>query len=67
MLLTPPRRALPTTLLVDSQCALDIANNSKIGDRSKHIEVQPSSFVSTSRRTSSNLSTSLPTAKWPIP
>ena len=30
----------PTTLLVDSQCALDIANNSKISDRSKHIEVQ---------------------------
>ena len=32
--------AQPTTLLVDSQCALDIANNSKISDRSKHIEVQ---------------------------
>ena len=30
----------PTTLLVDSQCALDIAINSKISDRSKHIEVQ---------------------------
>ena len=32
--------AQPTTLLVDSQCALDIANNSRISDRSKHIEVQ---------------------------
>ena len=30
----------PTTLLVDSQCAMDIANNSKISERSKHIEVQ---------------------------
>ena len=30
----------PTTLLVDSQCAMDIANNSRISDRSKHIEVQ---------------------------
>jgi hypothetical protein len=33
-------RTQPTTLLVDSQCAMDIANNSKISDRSKHIEVQ---------------------------
>ena len=32
--------AQPTTLLVGSQCALDIANNSRISDRSKHIEVQ---------------------------
>ena len=32
--------AQPTTLLVDSQCAMDIANNSKISDRSKHIDVQ---------------------------
>lgn len=32
--------AQPTKLLVDSQCALDIANNSKISDRSKHIEMQ---------------------------
>jgi transposase InsO family protein len=30
----------PTTLLVDSQCAIDIANNSKISDRSKHIDVK---------------------------
>lgn len=30
----------PTTLLVDSQCAIDVANNSRISDRSKHIEVQ---------------------------
>ena len=30
----------PTTLLVDSQCALDIANNSKISERSKDIELQ---------------------------
>ena len=30
----------PTTLLVDSQCAMDIANNGRISDRSKHIEVQ---------------------------
>ena len=46
MVPTPPRRPTglsrtqPTTLLVDSQCALDIANNSKISDRSKHIDVQ---------------------------
>jgi hypothetical protein len=33
-------RTQPTTLLVDSQCAMDIANNSKISERSKHIEVQ---------------------------
>ena len=33
-------RTQPTTLLVDSQCAMDIANNSKISDRSKHIDVQ---------------------------
>jgi hypothetical protein len=33
-------RSQPTTLLVDSQCAMDIANNSRISDRSKHIEVQ---------------------------
>jgi hypothetical protein len=33
-------RAQPTILFIDSQCAIDIANNSKISDRSKHIEVQ---------------------------
>jgi hypothetical protein len=33
-------RTQPTTLLIDSQCAMDIANNSKISERSKHIEVQ---------------------------
>jgi hypothetical protein len=33
-------RTQPTTLLVDSQCAMDIANNSKISERSKHIAVQ---------------------------
>ena len=32
--------AQPTTLFIDSQCAIDIANNSKISERSKHIEVQ---------------------------
>ena len=34
------QRTRPTTLLVDSQCAMDIANNGRISDRSKHIEVQ---------------------------
>jgi len=33
-------RTQPTMLFIDSQCAIDIANNSKISDRSKHIEVQ---------------------------
>jgi hypothetical protein len=34
------KQTQPTTLLIDSQCAMNIANNSKVSERSKHIEIQ---------------------------
>ena len=55
-------RTQPTTLRVDSQCAIDIANNSRISDRSKHIAASTSKLqhVSSGRQVADTLTKPLP-------